>query len=105
VTTRRAPDRRAVDQDLTEVVAPPAPPSKVSPSPADAAGRGGGRQLSRKHALQWPFLLLIAIGVALCVAVARPFFPAFAWALALAVIGHPLHERLDLTDAWAIIGP
>lgn len=42
------------------------------------------------------YMLLVATALAfyLCYLLARPFLPALAWALALAVIAHPLHSWL-----------
>jgi predicted PurR-regulated permease PerM len=42
----------------------------------------------------YALLLLAAAGVALSVWVARPFIPGLAWALAFAVVAHPIHDAI-----------
>ncbi|HSU29713.1 MAG TPA: AI-2E family transporter [Bryobacteraceae bacterium] len=54
-------------------------------------GPYSGRQV-RDAAL----LLLTALALYCCWLLARPFLSAIAWALALAVVAHPLHRRLEL---------
>jgi predicted PurR-regulated permease PerM len=51
-------------------------------------------ELPREPVLTWLLVALTALAVGLCAVLAAPFFPAIAWALALAVIGRPLHERI-----------
>jgi predicted PurR-regulated permease PerM len=41
-------------------------------------------------------LLLTGLALYLCWLLARPFLSAIAWALALAVVAHPLHRRFEL---------
>jgi hypothetical protein len=50
--------------------------------------------LSRQRALVLVLVAATAIAVYLCYRLALPFLPALAWALALAVIAHPLHSWL-----------
>jgi predicted PurR-regulated permease PerM len=50
--------------------------------------------LSRQRALVLVLLAATTIAVYLCYRLALPFLPALAWALALAVIAHPLHSWL-----------
>jgi predicted PurR-regulated permease PerM len=52
------------------------------------------RWLSRERALSIVLLVATVLVVYLCYQLARPFLPALAWALALAVIAHPLHDWL-----------
>jgi predicted PurR-regulated permease PerM len=51
--------------------------------------------LTRSRALA--LILIIATGIALylCFVLVRPFLPALAWALALAVISYPLHRAIS----------
>jgi predicted PurR-regulated permease PerM len=50
--------------------------------------------LSRERALALVLLAATALAVYVCYLLARPFLPALAWALALAVVAHPLHSWL-----------
>ncbi|MBL8797225.1 MAG: AI-2E family transporter [Planctomycetia bacterium] len=50
---------------------------------------------SRERLLVVVLLVVTAIVFGLCVALARPFLPALAWALALAVVAHPVHRSLS----------
>ena len=52
------------------------------------------RWLSRERVLSIVLLVATVLVVYLCYQLARPFLPALAWALALAVIAHPLHDWL-----------
>lgn len=54
-----------------------------------------GGVLTRERVLV--LMLLIATGMAfyVCYLLASPFLPALAWALALAVVAHPLHEQVS----------
>ena len=61
-------------------------------------------------------LVIVLAGVTvlvgwLCWQLAKPFVPALTWALVLAVLAHPMHERLlarlkrpSLSAALAVIG-
>jgi predicted PurR-regulated permease PerM len=50
---------------------------------------------SRKGVGEAALLLLTLLAFYLCWLLARPFLAAMTWALALAVVGHPLHRRLE----------
>src|SRR5690606_6520514 len=60
---------------------------------------------SRERVLTLVLLVATGLAVYLCYRLSRPFLPALAWALALAVIAHPLHawleRRLHLTNLAA----
>lgn len=60
----------------------------------NTGGKTAGAWLSRERAQALVLLVATALAVYLCYRLARPFLPAMAWALALAVIAHPLHDRL-----------
>jgi predicted PurR-regulated permease PerM len=62
--------------------------------------RTAGRWLSRERVLALVLLLATAFAVYLCYRLARPFLPALAWALALAVVAHPLHDWLARRTRW-----
>jgi predicted PurR-regulated permease PerM len=51
--------------------------------------------LSRERVLALVLLVATALAVYLCYLLTRPFLPALAWALALAVVAHPLHNWLE----------
>jgi predicted PurR-regulated permease PerM len=51
--------------------------------------------LSRERALALMLLVATALAVYLCYQLTRPFLPALAWAFALAVVAHPLHNWLE----------
>ncbi|MBC7816420.1 MAG: AI-2E family transporter, partial [Planctomycetaceae bacterium] len=51
--------------------------------------------LSRERALALVLVVTTAIVIYLCYRLAVPFLPALAWALALAVIVHPLHRWIN----------
>jgi predicted PurR-regulated permease PerM len=53
-----------------------------------------GGWLSRERALVLVLLVTTALAVYLCYRLALPFLPALAWAVALAVVAHPLHSWL-----------
>lgn len=55
---------------------------------------GATRPMSREQVLAWGLILATALTVYLCYLVVEPFLPALAWALALAVIAHPVHRWL-----------
>jgi predicted PurR-regulated permease PerM len=57
--------------------------------------------LSRERGLTLVLLVATALAVYLCYLLARPFLPALAWALALAVVAHPLHNWLERRLRWA----
>lgn len=59
--------------------------------PARATNEGW---LSRERALVVVLSAATAFAFYLCYRLARPFLPALAWALALAVVAHPLYERI-----------
>ena len=63
-----------------------------SPSPADASHHAGKWSHERTQSLVLFFGT--AVAVVLCYMLVHPFLPAFAWALALAVVAHPLHVRI-----------
>lgn len=50
---------------------------------------------SRKRIGEAALLLVTGIAFYLCWQLAKPFLAAIAWGLALAVVGHPLHRRLE----------
>jgi predicted PurR-regulated permease PerM len=54
-----------------------------------------GGWLSRERVLALVLLVATALAVYLCYQLTRPFLPALAWALALAVVAHPLHDWLE----------
>lgn len=68
----------------------------VSDPHAEQPGRGRADAgwLSRERALVFVLVAATALAFYLCYRLARPFLPALAWALALAVVAHPLHEWL-----------
>lgn len=53
-----------------------------------------GAWWSRERALALVLAVLTALAFYVCYLLTRPFLPALAWALALAVVAHPLHEWL-----------
>lgn len=52
----------------------------------------GGGWLSRERILVVALAVATALAFYVCYRLARPFLPALAWALALAVVVHPVHE-------------
>lgn len=56
--------------------------------------------LSRERALALVLVVATAIVIYLCYRVAVPFLPALAWALALAVIVHPMHRWINRWISW-----
>jgi hypothetical protein len=48
--------------------------------------------LSRERVLALVLLTATALAVYVCYLLTHPFLPALAWALALAVVAHPLHN-------------
>ena len=57
-------------------------------------GTGGG-WLTRERALVMVLALVTSIALYICYRLALPFLPALAWALALAVVTHPLHSLIE----------
>ena len=51
--------------------------------------------ISRKRVQEVGLLVAICVAFWLCWQLTRPFLAAITWALALAVVGHPLHRRLE----------
>lgn len=63
------------------------------PTQADAeAPKADTGWLTRERALALVLLAATALAAYVCYLLARPFLPALAWALALAVVAHPLYE-------------
>jgi predicted PurR-regulated permease PerM len=54
-----------------------------------------GGWLSRERVLALVLLVATGLAVYVCYRLARPFLPALAWALALAVVAHPLHDWIE----------
>jgi predicted PurR-regulated permease PerM len=50
---------------------------------------------SRERALVLALFIATAVAFYLCYLLARPFLPALAWALTLAVVAHPLHNWIS----------
>ncbi len=48
--------------------------------------------LTRERALAFVLIITTALAFYLCYRLVRPFLPSLAWAFALAVVAHPLHE-------------
>lgn len=52
-------------------------------------------------------IVLTALAIYLCFLLARPFLPALAWALSLAVVSYPLHRaiarKMKSRDAGAVL--
>jgi len=49
---------------------------------------------ARPRAVAWMLIVCTAVIIYLCYLVISPFLPALAWALALAVLAHPIHKWL-----------
>jgi predicted PurR-regulated permease PerM len=49
---------------------------------------------TRERLLLFALLAATTVGIIVCYRLAAPFLPALAWALALAVVGHPIHVRV-----------
>lgn len=49
---------------------------------------------SREHALVLALFAATVLALYVCYLLARPFFPALTWALALAVVANPLYESI-----------
>jgi predicted PurR-regulated permease PerM len=65
-------------------------PNQPAPNPATA----DGGWLSRERALALVLIAATALAFYLCYRLALPFLPAVTWALALAVVAHPLHGMI-----------
>ena len=61
-------------------------PTINTPPPPDNVGG-----LTRERVLVLVLLVATALSLYLCYEMARPFLPAIAWSLALAIVAHPLH--------------
>jgi predicted PurR-regulated permease PerM len=61
---------------------------------ADTVGDASQGWLSRERTLALVLVAATVVMVYLCYRLIQPFFPALAWALALAVIARPLHARV-----------
>jgi len=63
--------------------------------------------LSRDRALALALVAATALAAYLCYLLVRPFLPALAWALALAVVAYPLHraicKRIPLANVAALL--
>lgn len=53
-----------------------------------------GGWLTRERVLTLVLLAATGLAVYVCYRLALPFLPALTWALALAVVAHPLHGRV-----------
>jgi predicted PurR-regulated permease PerM len=56
---------------------------------------GDGGVLTRERVLVLTLMVATGLAFYVCYLLTRPFLPALAWALALAVVAHPLHEWLS----------
>ncbi len=56
--------------------------------------------LSRERSVALVLIVVTAIVIYLCYCVVAPFLPALAWALALAVVAHPVHRGLVRWIHW-----
>jgi predicted PurR-regulated permease PerM len=65
------------------------PEDRMPPSPSNADG-----WLTRSRVQVIALAALTAVVLYLCYLIALPFLPALTWALVLAVIANPLHERI-----------
>lgn len=50
--------------------------------------------LSRERIVAFSLLAATLVALFLCVKLVQPFLPALAWALALAIVAHPVHVRM-----------
>jgi len=64
------------------------------PTHVDAPDDSETGLISRPRALALVLTIATGVIIYLCYRLASPFLPALAWALALAVIAHPLHRRI-----------
>jgi predicted PurR-regulated permease PerM len=76
------------------------PPAGQTPAAAHESGPGEplppnpDRWLSRERVALLAFLAITGLAFYLCYRLTLPFLPALSWALALAVVGQPLHRWL-----------
>ena len=61
----------------------------------ELGGRNCPDWFTRERSLAFALFLSIGVLVYLCFLVVAPFLPPLAWALALALIAHPLHRRVQ----------
>jgi predicted PurR-regulated permease PerM len=73
--------------------------TKAAPRPA-SSGEEETHALSRDRVLVFVLIAVTAAAICLCLVLLLPFLPALTWALALAVIGRPLHEWLGTRVRW-----
>ena len=74
---------------------PPSPsPSSAAPGAASSPAPSPAPMWSPRGLPELALLALTALALVLCFLVARPFVGALAWAMALAVVGWPLHRRI-----------
>lgn len=73
---------------------------------ATAPGAESG-WMTRERTLAFILVVFTGLALYLCYLLAKPFFPALAWALALAVISYPLHRaianKIKSRDAGALL--
>ncbi|MGH9900872.1 MAG: AI-2E family transporter [Pyrinomonadaceae bacterium] len=67
--------------------------SEVPPNAPPRETDGGW--LTRERALTFVLLVVTAVAFYVCYRLVLPFLPALAWALALAVVAHPLHGWIE----------
>src|SRR5215210_1121382 len=60
----------------------------------ERSGVADGRWLTRERMLVLVLTLATALAFYICYRLALPFLPAITWALALAVIAHPMYKRI-----------
>lgn len=80
-----------VDLQTDRGEATPRPTRNLTRPPIPVADEGWW---SRERALVLVLIAATVLACALCFGLAWPFLPALAWALALAVVARPLHDRL-----------
>lgn len=61
---------------------------------ADSPERASGGYLTRGRVAALALMAATALALYVCFRLVLPFLPAITWALALAVVAHPLHARL-----------
>ncbi|MGE0757529.1 MAG: AI-2E family transporter [Pirellulaceae bacterium] len=66
----------------------------IQPKPDRRPEATDGGWLSRERAIALTLIIASAVTFYLCYRLIVPFLPAIAWALALAVMAHPLHRRI-----------
>lgn len=67
----------------------------MNSSETQTADRDRSQWLTRQRALALVFVAITAIAFLLCYAMVQPFLAPMAWAIALAVVVHPLHLWLE----------